>query len=77
MCASYLGNHPYESTARSSIFMQQNIMSTDNLDENTFSLSKMRSDTHKSKPEDLEDSIIEKSITHSGTKGPNENPIEG
>jgi hypothetical protein len=47
--------------------MQQNIMSTNNLDENTFSLSKMRSEIHKLKPEDLEESIIEKSITHSRT----------
>ncbi len=53
MCASYLGNHPYESTARSPIFMQQNIMSTNYLDENTFSLSKMRTEIHKLKPEDL------------------------
>ncbi len=37
MCASYLGNHPYENTARSTSFMQQNITSTSNLDENTFS----------------------------------------
>jgi hypothetical protein len=57
--------------------MQQNIMSTNNLDENTFSLSKMRSEIHKLKPEDLEESIIEKSITHFGTNGPNENPIGG
>jgi hypothetical protein len=75
MCASYLGNHPYENTARSPIFMQQNITSTNNLDGNTFSLSKMRSEIHKLKPEDLEESIIEKSITHSGTNEPNETPI--
>jgi hypothetical protein len=36
MCASYLGNHPYESTAQSPIIMQQNITSTNNLDENAF-----------------------------------------
>ncbi len=50
-------------------------MSTNNLDENTFSLSKMRSEIHKLKPEDLEETIIEKSITHSGTNGPNETSI--
>ncbi len=33
MCASYLGNHPYENTARSTIFMQQNITSTNKLDD--------------------------------------------
>jgi hypothetical protein len=77
MCASYLGNHPIESIAQLPIFMQQNIMSTNNLDENNFSLSKMRSEIHKLKPEDLEDSIIEYSITCSGTNGPNEEPIGG
>jgi hypothetical protein len=46
MCASYLGNHPYENTAQSPIFMQQNITSTNNLDEDSFSLSKMRSEIH-------------------------------
>jgi hypothetical protein len=35
----------------------------------------MRSEIHKLKPEDLEETIIEKSITHSGTNGPNETPI--
>ena len=35
----------------------------------------MRSEIHKKKPEDLEESNIEKSITHSGTNGPNETPI--
>ncbi len=40
VCSSYLGNHPDESTAPSPIFMQQNIMSTNNLDENAFSFSK-------------------------------------
>jgi hypothetical protein len=77
MCASYLGNHPYENIAQSLIFMQQNIISTNNLDENTFSLSKIRSEIHKLKPEDLEESIIEKSITLSRTNGLNENPIGG
>jgi hypothetical protein len=38
---------------------------------------KMRSEIHKLNPEDLEDSIIEKSITQSGTNGPNEDPIGG
>jgi hypothetical protein len=36
----------------------------------------MRSEIHKLKPEDLEDTIIEKSTTHSGTNGPHEIPIE-
>jgi hypothetical protein len=75
MCASYLGNHPYENTAQSPIFIQQNITSTNNLDENTFSLSKMRSEIHQLKPEDLEETNIGKSTTHSGTNGPNETPI--
>ncbi len=75
MCASHLGNHPYENTAQSPIFMQQNIKYTNNLDENTFSVSKMRSEIHKLKPEDLEENIIDKSITHSGTNGPNETSI--
>jgi hypothetical protein len=35
----------------------------------------MRSEIHKLKLEDLEETIIEKSITHSGTNGPNEIPI--
>jgi hypothetical protein len=35
----------------------------------------MRSEIHKLKSEDLEKTIIEKSITHSGTNGPNETPI--
>jgi hypothetical protein len=56
-------------------FKQQNIPSTNNIDENSFSLSKMRSEIHKFKPEDLEETIIEKSTTHSGTNGTNETPI--
>jgi hypothetical protein len=35
----------------------------------------MRSEIHKLKPEDLEETIIEKSTTHSGINGPNETPI--
>jgi hypothetical protein len=50
MCASYMANHPYEST--------------NNLDDDGFSLSKMRSEIHKLKPEDLEETIIEKSTSH-------------
>jgi hypothetical protein len=51
-------------------------MSTNNLVKNTFSLSKMTSEIHKLKPEDLlENSIVENSITNSGTNGPNEDPI--
>jgi hypothetical protein len=42
MCASYMANHPYENVARSLLFKQQNIQSTKNLDDNGFSLSKMR-----------------------------------
>jgi hypothetical protein len=38
-------------------------------------LSKIQSEIHKLKPEDLEGTIIEKSTTHSGTNGPNETPI--
>ncbi len=72
MCASYMANHPYENVARSPIFKQQNIQTTNNLDDNSFSLSKMRSDIHKLKPEDLEEIIIEKPTSHSRTNGPNE-----
>ncbi len=32
MCASFLANHPYENAARSPIFKQQNIPSTNNID---------------------------------------------
>jgi hypothetical protein len=53
MRSSYLGNHPYESTAQSPIFMQKNIVSMNNLNENTFSLTKMRLEIHKLQPEDL------------------------
>jgi hypothetical protein len=72
MCASYMANHPYENVARSPIFKQQNIHTTNNLDCNSFSLSKMRSDIHKLKPEDLEETIIEKPMFHPGTNRPNE-----
>ncbi len=75
MCASYMANHPYENVARSPIFKQQNIQSTNNLDDNSFSLSKMRSEIHKLKPEDLEETIIKKPATHPGTNGPNETQI--
>jgi hypothetical protein len=47
MCASYKANHPYENVARSPIFIHQNIQTTNNLDDNSISLSKMRSDIHK------------------------------
>ncbi len=73
MCASYMANHPYENVARSPIFKQQNIQITNNLDDNSFSLSKMRSEIHKLKREDLEETNIEKPTTHPGTNGPNEN----
>jgi hypothetical protein len=59
MCASYMANHPYENVARSPIFKQQNIQSTNDLDDNSFSLSKMRSEIHKLKSENLEETIIE------------------
>ncbi len=39
---------------------------------NSFSLSKKRSEIHKFKSEDLEETIIEKPTSHSGTNGPNE-----
>jgi hypothetical protein len=68
-------NHPKENLARSPIFKQQNIHTTNNLDDNCFSLTKMRSEIHKLKPEDLEETIIEKPATHPGTNGPNENQI--
>jgi hypothetical protein len=73
MHTSSMANHPYEIEARSPIFKQLNIKTTDELDDNYFSLSKMRSEIHKLKPEDLEETIIEKPTTHSGTNGPNEN----
>jgi hypothetical protein len=72
MCASYMANHTFKNVARSPIFKQQNIQSTNNLDDNGFSLSKMRSEIHKLKPEDLEETIIEKPTSHPGTNGPNE-----
>jgi hypothetical protein len=72
MCASYMANHPYKNIARSPIFKQQNIQTTNNLDGNSFSLSKMRSEIYKLKPDDLEETIIEKSTSHPGTNGPNE-----
>jgi hypothetical protein len=54
-----MANHPYENVARSPIFKQQKIQTTNNLDDNCFSLSKMRSEIHKLKPEDLEETMIE------------------
>ncbi len=75
MCASYMANHPYENAARSPICKQQNIQSTNNLDDSSFSLSKTRSEIHKLKPEDLEETIIRKPTTHPRTNGPNETPI--
>jgi hypothetical protein len=75
MCASYMANHPYENVARSPIFKQRKIQTTNNLDANSFSLSKIRSGIHKLKSEDLEETIIEKPTTHHGTNGPNENQI--
>ncbi len=75
MCASHMANHPYENVARSPIFKQQNIQTTDVLDEYSFSLLKMRSEIRKLKPEDLEGTIIKKPTTHPGTNGPNENQI--
>ncbi len=50
MCASYTANHPYENVARSPIFKQQNIHTTNNLDDDCFSLTKMRSVIHKLNP---------------------------
>ncbi len=72
MCASYMANHPYENLTRSPIFKQQNIQTTNNLDGNSFPLSKTWSDIHKLKPEELEETIIEKPSSHPGTNGPNE-----
>ncbi len=46
MRVSYLANHPFENAARSPIFKEQNVPSTNNLDEKSFSLSKMRSEIH-------------------------------
>ncbi len=71
-----MANHLYENLARSPIFKQQNIQSTNNLDDNSFSLSKIRSEIHKFKPEDLEETIIEKPTSHPGTNGPNEIQLE-
>ncbi len=73
MCASYMANHPYEIEARSPIFNQLNFRTTKEIDDHCFSLSKKRSEIHKLKPEDLEETIIDKSTTHPGTNGPNEN----
>ncbi len=59
MWASYMANHPYENLARSPIFKQQNIHMTNNLHDDCFLLTKMRSEIHKLKPEDLEETIVE------------------
>jgi hypothetical protein len=67
-----MANHPHENLARSPIYKQQNIQTTNNLDDNSFSSSKMRSEIHKFKSEDLEEIIIEKPPTQPGTNGPNE-----
>ena len=40
-----------------------------------FFIDKNRSEIHKLKPEDLEETIIEKPTIHPGTNGPNENQI--
>ncbi len=66
------GKSSLENLARSPIFKQQNIHITNNLDDDCFILTKMRSETHKLKHEDLEETIIEKSTTHAGTNGPTE-----
>ena len=58
MCASYMANHPYVNVARSPIFKQQNIKTTNNLDGNSFSFSKMRSDIHRLKPEDWKRQLL-------------------
>jgi hypothetical protein len=53
-----------------------NLLSDNRLNDEQFSIFvDMLSEIHKSKPEDLEYSIIENSITNSGTNGPNEDPI--
>jgi hypothetical protein len=72
MCASYMANHLYEIEARSPIFKQLNIKTTDEFDDDCFLLTKMRSEINKLKPEDLEETIIEKPTTHPGTNGSNE-----
>ena len=46
MCASYMANHLDENLARSPIFKQQNIHITNNLDDDCFSLTKMRLEIH-------------------------------
>ena len=71
MCSSYMANHPYEIEARSPIFKQLNNKTTDEIDDHCFSLSKMRLEIHKLKPEDLEETIIEKPTTHLGTNEAN------
>ena len=70
MCASYMANHPYEIEVRSPIFNQLNIRTTKEIDDHCFSLSKMRSEIHKLKPENLEETIIEQPTSHLGTNGP-------
>jgi hypothetical protein len=72
MCASYMANHFYENVSRSPIYKQQYIQTTNHLDDDCFSLSKMRSDIHKLKPDDLEETMFENPTTCSGTNGPNE-----
>jgi hypothetical protein len=71
-----MANHPYENVTRSPISKQQNIQSTNSLDDNCFSLSKMRSEIDKLKPEDLEETMIKKPTTQARTNGPNEPQLE-
>ncbi len=47
MCASYMANYPDQNLARSPILKQQNTHTTNNLDYDCFSLTKMRSEIHK------------------------------
>ncbi len=68
-------NHPYKNLPRSPIFKKQNIHTTNNLDDDCFLLTKMRSEIHKLKPDDLEETITEKPTIQPRTNGPNENRI--
>ncbi len=71
MCFLY-GKSSLQKCSKITNFQATNIQTTNNLDGNGFSLSKMRSEIHKLKPEDLEETIIEKPTSHLGTNGPNE-----
>ncbi len=63
--------------ARSPIFKQQNNHTTNNHDDDCFSLTKKRSEIRKLKQKDLEETIIEKPTTHPRANNPTEIQVGG